>query len=329
MAALDSGLPETAVEWLEQGRSIVWGELLELRSSYEELSSAHPGHARRLQELSAALEHAGATRENLLSTFSEYVGNGAHYARESPAEADRHRRLAIERDELLREIRSLPGFEQFLLGKTICQLRASAHSGPVVILNAAAHRCDALIVLANVDHVVHVPLPYFTLQRSAGLQNMLEKLLGHARATSCNDERKGDPATRGSVSWESLLYTLWKGIVHPVLEALAFSVCDVMYDLKLHSSRKTVSRNRFLKTHHAFFGVQLALLSSSLSMQLVFTTNGIRNLGTRYLTLLSRHTPLPSAFLRCHPNLLRRLVALFASLPFVSHPRMVYHDFQV
>ena len=104
--------------------------------------------------------------------------------------------------------------------------------GPVVILNAAAHRCDALIVLANVDHVVHVPLPYFTLQRSACLQNMLEKLLGHARATSCNDERKGDPTTRGSVSWESLLSTLWKGVVHPVLEALAFSVRDVMYNLK-------------------------------------------------------------------------------------------------
>ena len=43
-AALDSGLPETAVEWLEQGRSIVWGELFQLRSSYKELSSAHPDY---------------------------------------------------------------------------------------------------------------------------------------------------------------------------------------------------------------------------------------------------------------------------------------------
>ena len=70
-AALDLGLPETAVEWLEQGRSIVWGELFQLRSSYEEVSSAHPDHARRLRELSAALEHASATREKSLSTFSE------------------------------------------------------------------------------------------------------------------------------------------------------------------------------------------------------------------------------------------------------------------
>jgi hypothetical protein len=58
-----SGLPEAAVEWLEQGRSIVWGELFQLRSSFEGLSSAHSDHARRLQELSAALEQASATRE--------------------------------------------------------------------------------------------------------------------------------------------------------------------------------------------------------------------------------------------------------------------------
>ena len=60
-AALDLGHPELAVEWLEQGRSVVWGELLQLRSSFDELSSAYPDHARQLRQLSAELEHAGAT----------------------------------------------------------------------------------------------------------------------------------------------------------------------------------------------------------------------------------------------------------------------------
>ena len=59
-AASVSGLlpVETAAEWLEQGRSIVLGELFQLRSSYKELSSAHPDHAHRLRELSAALSRA-------------------------------------------------------------------------------------------------------------------------------------------------------------------------------------------------------------------------------------------------------------------------------
>ncbi|KAF8553245.1 hypothetical protein OG21DRAFT_1464427 [Imleria badia] len=218
--ALDVGLPETAVEWLEQGRSVVWGELFQLRSSYEELSAAHPDHARRLRELSTALEHASATRERS-SVLSEQTSSAPHPVTETlQQEADTHRMLAIKRDKLLQEIRRFPGFEQFLLQKQFSQLRASAHSGPVVILNAAQSRCDALIVLAEMDHVIHVPLPTFTFQRSAGLQNMLETLLGHARS----GDRKGDPAPLRGVSWESLLSTLWNGIVKPVLDALAFSV---------------------------------------------------------------------------------------------------------
>ena len=227
-AALDSGLPETAVEWLEQGRSVVWGELFQLRSAYDELSSARPDHARRLRELSTALEHASATREQSLSALSEQDESAAHSATNSlQREADRHRMLAIERDKLLHEIRGFPGFERFLLHKEFSQLRASAHSGPVVILNAAETRCDALIVLSDVDHAIHVPLPNFNFKRSTNLQNVLERLLGHARDIY-PDERKGDPATRAGISWESVLSSLWKGVAGPVLDALAFSVCHAV-----------------------------------------------------------------------------------------------------
>ena len=227
-AALDSGLSETAVEWLEQGRSIVWGELFQLRSSYDELSSAHPDHASRLRELSTALERASATREQSLSALLELTRSAAHLTTESSEEeADRHRTLAIERDKLLQEIRRFPGFERFLLRKEFSQLRASAHSGPVVFLNAADSRCDALIVLAEVDHVIHVPLPNFAFQRSAGLQKMLERLLGHARVIRC-DNREGKSATWGGISWESLLSTLWNDVISPVLNALAFSVRHVI-----------------------------------------------------------------------------------------------------
>ncbi|KAF8552649.1 TPR-like protein [Imleria badia] len=221
-AALDLGFLETAVEWLEQGRSIVWGELFQLRSAYEELSSAHPEHTRRLRELSAALEHASVTREKS-STLSEQTQSAAYHATESlQQEVDRHRTLAIARDKLLQVIRRFPGFEQFLLRKGYSQLRRSAHSGPVVILNAAQSRCDALIVLADLDHVIHVPLPDFNFQRSTGLQNMMVKLLGHGRAIH-SDDRKGVPATLHGVSWESLLSTLWNGVVKPILNALVFS----------------------------------------------------------------------------------------------------------
>ena len=226
--ALDSGHPQTAVEWLEHGRSIVWGELFQLRSSYEELSSAHPDHARRLQELSTALEHASSTREKSLSLLSEQTQGAGHRATQSlEQEADRHRTLAIERDKLLQEIRGFPGFERFLLHKEFSQLRASAHSGPVVILNAAKSRCDALIVLADKENVVHVPLPNFTFRRSAGLQNVLKNLVRDAHVMA-HDEREGKPESVGHISWEFVLSALWNCVVKPVLDALDISVCDVI-----------------------------------------------------------------------------------------------------
>ncbi|KAF8452231.1 hypothetical protein L210DRAFT_3638800 [Boletus edulis BED1] len=114
------------------------------------LSSAHPDHACRLRKLSAALDVAGATREKSLSTFLESTDDVMQRATQTlQQEADRHRTLAIERDKLLQEIRRLPGFERFLFPNDFPQLRASAHSGPVVMLNAAETRCDALILLAD------------------------------------------------------------------------------------------------------------------------------------------------------------------------------------
>ncbi|KAG6371198.1 hypothetical protein JVT61DRAFT_9821 [Boletus reticuloceps] len=201
-AALDSGLPETAVEWLEQGRSIIWGELFQLRSSYEELSS----DSSRLCKCSP--------------TLSEPTG---HLTTEPlQHEIDKHRTLASERDKLLREIRRLPGFEQFFLWhKTFAQLRGSAHSGPIVILNAAESRCDALILLDSVDHALHVPLPNFTFNQSTHLQNILKSFIRRARVMRY--DRVGKVEKLDGVTWESILSPLWNCVVKPVLDALAIS----------------------------------------------------------------------------------------------------------
>ena len=298
-AALDSGHPGTAVEWLEQGRSIIWGELFQLRNSYEELSSAHPDHARRLQELSSALEHAGATREKSLSSLMEQIQYTEHHATHSlEQEADAHRTLAIERDNLLQEVRGFPGFERFLLHKELSQLRASAHSGPVVILNAAKSRCDALIILTEKENVVHVPLPTFAIKRFERLQSALDGLLGSARVLSCGD-RAGKPASRQDFSWESILSSLWNGVVKPVLDVLGLSVrhliaCEA-------DSDSSASPNRFPGTCHAFFGARLGLSPFFPSMPLAFTAPNIQNLGTKYSTLSFRRTS-PLSATSCCPS---------------------------
>jgi len=158
-----------------------------------------------------------------------------------------------------------------------------------------------------VDHVIHVPLPTFTFQRSAGLQKMLKTLLGKARAIHC-DDREGKSATLGCVSWEPLL-----------------SNCGTA------SSNQSWMAwlSQLLGTCHASFGVRLAHSCSFLSMQLVSMMLSIRNLGTQYPTSSSHHTFLLSAFLRRRPITTWHLVAISASSPFASHPQMAYPDFQV
>ena len=102
------------------------------------------------------------------------------------------------------------------------------HTGPVVILNAAETRCDALVVLANVDHAIHVPLPKFTLGRSKDLQTSLKSFVRHACVVPC-DDRYGQPIPQEDVGqWNPMLSSLWKCVVKPVLDALAFLVSGVL-----------------------------------------------------------------------------------------------------
>ncbi len=49
-------------------------------------------------------------------------------------------------EQVIKNIRSLPGFDRFLLGPSEDELKAAAVSGPVVVINVSDYRCDALII---------------------------------------------------------------------------------------------------------------------------------------------------------------------------------------
>jgi hypothetical protein len=58
-AALELDRPDKAVEWLVEGRCIVWNQLNLLRTPVDELRSYDPTLADRLSNLSRELEMAG------------------------------------------------------------------------------------------------------------------------------------------------------------------------------------------------------------------------------------------------------------------------------
>ncbi|KAJ7090650.1 hypothetical protein C8R44DRAFT_861251 [Mycena epipterygia] len=193
---------QKAVEWLEQGRSVIWGQLLNLRTPVDELRKSHPGLANQLVSLSTSLDTAGTPSNNVA---------GAIEPQSLQSIAEQSHALVLQRNHILQQIRELPGFQRFLLSKTISELLPAANMGPVAILNISDHGCDALVLMpGHADEVIHA------------LAESLASIVGTSgysdRATM---SREGDMAQDDKFS---LIFSeLWFKIVHPVLNALAIT----------------------------------------------------------------------------------------------------------
>ncbi|KAI0312531.1 CHAT domain-containing protein [Amylostereum chailletii] len=174
------------VEWLEEGRCIVWGQILQLRTPADELRVVNEELADELERVSHELESAGAVG-----------GLDAHEDEKIISledEAQRHRRLAERYEEHVDETRKLPGFEGFLRPRRLASLLGAAATGPVVIINVDRQRCDALILRSSLDKILH------SLHRS-GVQEC---------ATCTKTAFSGNKASR-------VLAKLWSSVVHLVL----------------------------------------------------------------------------------------------------------------
>ena len=77
-AAIQSGQMETAVEWLEQGCSVVWGQLLHLHCPVDELHDVDPQLAAEFMHTSKDLEVAGMRDDPSISLKNSYPLNRLH-----------------------------------------------------------------------------------------------------------------------------------------------------------------------------------------------------------------------------------------------------------
>ena len=211
-AAIASGKCNTAMEWSEQGRCIIWGQLLHLRASlYDELRCHHPQLASGLLNVSRALDLI-ASRDSLM-TFQ-------------PMEQKEqlHHQLALKWESLVQRARTIPGFEDFLRPKLLPQLANAARDGPVV-LNVHERRCDALVLIPDLKDVVHIPLDSFSFEQALELQQFLNRVASNQEITTRGISRRRKLETFDIESGHKrILSDLWVCVVKPVLEGLAFSV---------------------------------------------------------------------------------------------------------
>jgi tetratricopeptide (TPR) repeat protein len=209
-AAISLERYDQALEWLEQGRSIVWNQILQLRTPVDELSSIDPDLANRLVQVSRLLDR-GIKQEDGTGSMQE--------------DARQYRVLTAEWESIVEQVRALPNFDRFLKPPKVSQLNNAAQDGPVVVFNISEKRCDALALVAGIEEVIHIPLPNITSKRITELRDELKNLL-YSSGIRLRGVRAAHQWTEESDSddCKSILAEIWTGLAKPVLDSLAFSV---------------------------------------------------------------------------------------------------------
>ncbi|MFE2523941.1 CHAT domain-containing protein [Streptomyces sp. NPDC059382] len=136
--AVAAGDPVRALTLLEQGRSVLWRQVLDLRADLAGLRAEEPDLARALEETRRAMLSNGMPERSLpRPQTSDGIGPDG-------AGLDRHMVLARRWDELVARVRELPGHSGFLRVPPFTGIPQDAPD--LAVLNVSVHGCHALLV---------------------------------------------------------------------------------------------------------------------------------------------------------------------------------------
>jgi CHAT domain-containing protein len=121
----------------------------------------------------------------------------------------KQRGLLKQRDELISQIRALPGLDRFLTSPSFDALHSAASSGPVIIINHSDFRSDILILAHNMSPSL-IPTPADFYEREKALK---DKLLDSRDEDGLNSSQYED-------SLASVLAELYKLVGKPVIDRL-------------------------------------------------------------------------------------------------------------
>ncbi|KAI0027241.1 CHAT domain-containing protein [Vararia minispora EC-137] len=203
--AVAAGMPSQALEWLEEGRNIVWAQLSRLRDPFDDLMIRDYALASKLKMVSAALE--------MVDSFASLTSSSRQALED---EARNHRRLAAEYERLLTQVRLVDGFESFLCKKTLTELAPVCRTGPVVLINVDQSRSDALII-CDLATLIHLPLPKITFEVASGMNSLLQS---SRRSLGLKDRSTIEVRYSSQENINVILERLWTSVVQPVLSRI-------------------------------------------------------------------------------------------------------------
>ncbi len=205
-ACVQAGMAERAVELFEQGRGMLFSRALDSRTDLSDLRQAYPDLAERFVGLRDELD-AGSAGPALAAADPER-GAGA---------ADRRRGVASEFARVLGQIRALPGFERFLAPRLAAELLPTAADGPVVLINVADLRSDALVLTAGGVEVI----PLEGVNPDVVATRVTRFLGAVAEAQYAGNSAAARAAAE--VQLGGVLCWLWDRVTGPVLDHLGYA----------------------------------------------------------------------------------------------------------
>lgn len=180
--------PSHALQLLEQGRGVLAASLEEMRTDVLDLQKSHPELARKFDCLRSELTQP-VVRSTILSDDTLQQTGGREMNRQHSANE--------EIDRLIMEIRQQPGFEDFLLAPNKTEMETAAKDGPIIVVNASKHGCDAILI--QPQRIWSLPLP------GLNTKDIHEK------------SDKGSWGSLQNLAW------LWDVAAKPILDALGFT----------------------------------------------------------------------------------------------------------
>ena len=187
-----------ALRLFELGRGVLAGLQLDLRTDISGLEDQHPALAKEFIQLRNEL-NSDPLRHSIQQT------TGSQSLRYSAAKRF---------ESLVKEIRTLNGFERFLLGPSEDELLSLAASGPIIIFNVARARSDAFLV--NSDKIRCLALPKLL---AADVEQHGKHLLESVSHLSTSTYSRVNKELQQILEW------LWDVAVEPILDALGYSSC--------------------------------------------------------------------------------------------------------
>ncbi|KAF8608388.1 hypothetical protein BDV93DRAFT_248457 [Ceratobasidium sp. AG-I] len=207
------GKPTEAVEILEEGRTITFRQLLQLRSDFESLLPSAPELAVELKKTAIALQNG---------SFVMSSGTSGSSSQGVEDTVQQQRALADRWQTLLKTVRRLPGMGDFLRARPFEELRRAAEYGPVVVLNCSDSRCDAVVLAPWLETCQVLPLEQSSRADAEKMVIDLRRVLGQT-GRNVRDSRffKSDPVNNAAQDEGVLigiLAKLWATVVKPVVD---------------------------------------------------------------------------------------------------------------